>query len=488
MVTQQLFRDAIGDSQQQCDALLTHLSLIRDLVNLGQKATSFEELCTEASRAVVTELGYERVAVIVSDDADGLEVAGSYSQSERFGGAASAVSPIVLTLARDVVNERALLRWGGEGIGKRRPLPPHLEGSVVGFPLTVGGERVGAVMCVHVLAVAWDLITQRALELVGEIVSQVLTVAQTRLSMSGIQRGLEIELGSSRTQLSQHEQTLREQSERISGLATSLIASNQARTTFLALMSHELRTPLGVIMGFGSLLREGATGDVNQQQREYLDRIQTNGRHLHQLVEDMLFFVDAETTSIRPTWSDVELRPLVDQIVRAMPKVADGGGPAFVATIPADANICRTDATLLRRVLFHLLGNAFKFTDHGEVRIEVERERATSDLIIRIVDTGTGIAPERSRHIFELFRQGDDSHARKHDGLGLGLNLVRVCLGLLHGRCYISPGTNGGTRVELRLPKTPDTQAAASSSTEASSGAAPLLDRPPLVQASATRG
>ena len=443
-MTQQLYRDALDEGQQQNDALLTHLSLIRDLVNLGQKATSLEELCTGAARAVVAELGYECVAVIMSDDINDLEIAGSYSQSERFGGERSDVPSIVLTLARDVVNERTLLRWGGEGIGKRRPLPPQLDGSVVGFPLIVGGVRIGAVMCVQLLSVTWDLISQRALELVGEIISQVLTVAQTRLSMAGIQHGLERELGSSRTQLSQHEQTLRAQSERISGLAASLIASNQAKKTFLALMSHELRTPLWVIMGFGSLLSEGAAGSLNQQQQEYLDRIQTNGRHLHQLVEDMLFFVDAETTRIKPTCEEVELPRLVEDVVRAMPEVAMEGSPAFVVEISAEAGTCRTDPSLLKRLLFHLLGNAFKFTDEGEVRLEIKRE--STDTLIRIVDTGSGIAPERARRIFELFRQGDDSHARKHDGLGLGLNLVRACVGLLHGRCRIGPGANGGTR------------------------------------------
>jgi signal transduction histidine kinase len=135
-----------------------------------------------------------------------------------------------------------------------------------------------------------------------------------------------------------------------------------------------------------------------------------------------------------------------------MPKPAAGEGPAFVLTMAADAETVRTDVTLLRRVLFHLLGNAFKFTEHGEVRLETGRE-ADGALVVCIVDSGVGIAPEQSRRIFELFRQGDDAHTRKHDGLGLGLNLVRACLGLLHGRCHIGPGASGGTRVELRLPR-----------------------------------
>jgi len=466
----QLFREAIGASQAQYDVLLTHLSLIRDLVRLGHHAESFDELCAEAARAVVSDLGYERVAVIVTRDGGDLAVAGSFSQAERFGAAPGPVPSVLLTLARDVVAERSLLRWGGEGVGVRRPLPPQIEGSLIGFPLVVGGEHVGAVMCVHVLTVVWDLTSQRALELVGEIVSQVLTLAQVRLSMTAIQRGLEVELGSSRTRLTRQDHTLREQSERIAGLATSLIASNQAKKTFLALMSHELRTPLSVILGFGSILRDGLVGELNGQQAEYMDRIQTNARHLHQLVEDMLFFVDAETAAIKPAWSDVALAELVEEVATAVPQRAEADAPELVVAIAPAAAVVRSDAVLLRRVLFHVLGNAFKFTPRGRVTVEAECLPGDAGVALRVTDTGVGIAPDQSRRIFELFRQGDDTHTRKHDGVGLGLNLVRVCLGLLHGRLHIGPGPTGGTRVEIRLPRVAESTQAEPASDDRETG------------------
>ena len=97
----------------------------------------------------------------------------------------------------------------------------------------------------------WDLVSQRAIELVGEIIAQVVTIAHMRLSMSAMQSGLEAELGRTRTRVERQEETLRAQSERIGDLAGSLIRSNRAKSTFLALMSHELRTPLSVILGFG---------------------------------------------------------------------------------------------------------------------------------------------------------------------------------------------------------------------------------------------
>ena len=452
----QLFREAVGDAQDQYDTLLMHLSLIRDLTHLGQNAPSFEALVMRLAECLVTGLGHERVLVIAGRDHDPLTIVGSYSQSERFGGQAEPMSPVLLPLARDVMQERALVRWGGNGVGQRRPLPAGLEGSVIGFPLAVGGECAGAVLCLQVVPICWDLLSQRAIELVGEIVAQVVTIAHMRLSMSAIQTGLESELGSTRTQVEQHEETLRAQSERIGDLASSLIRSNRAKNTFLALMSHELRTPLSVILGFGSLLREGLVGPVNSQQEEYLDRIFANGRHLHQLVEDMLFFVDAETVRITPSGSSVELAEVLRDVAASMPRHGTPDGPAFAVVIAPDAMQLWTDAALVKRVLFHVIGNAFKFTERGEIRVEAVRAPGGAGVVIRVVDSGIGIAPAQLGRIFELFRQGDDSPSRRHDGVGLGLSLVRACLALLHGECRITPGSTGGTVVELHIPDLTD--------------------------------
>jgi len=448
----QLFREAVGDAQEQYDTLLMHLALIRDLTHIGQNAPSFEALATRVAECIVAGLGHERVVLVTARGQDAMQVAGSFSQSERFGGAAGPVPGILLTLARDVMTEHALIRWGGDGVGQRRPLPAGLEGSVIGFPLDVGGECAGAVLCVQVVPICWDLVSQRAIELVGEIVAQVVTIAHMRFSMTAIQRGLEAELGDTRSKVVEQEETLRAQSEHIGDLAGSLIRSNRAKNTFLALMSHELRTPLSVILGFGSLLREGAAGPVTTQQEQYLDRIFANGRHLHQLVEDMLFFVDAETTRIAPAASLVELDELLREVAASMPRHGAADAPAFTVRLAPDAAKLRTDGALLKRILFHVVGNAFKFTERGEITVEAVRGAGGRGSILRVTDTGIGITPEQLGRIFEVFRQGDDSHTRKHDGVGLGLSLVRACIGLLRGECRVAPAAGGGTVVELAIP------------------------------------
>jgi cell cycle sensor histidine kinase DivJ len=140
-----------------------------------------------------------------------------------------------------------------------------------------------------------------------------------------------------------------------------------------------------------------------------------------------------------------------------MPRHGAPDAPAFVVSIAPDAGELRSDAQLVRRVLFHVIGNAFKFTERGEVRVEAARAPGGKGAVIRVVDTGIGIAPAQLGRIFELFRQGDDSHSRRHDGVGLGLSLVKVCLSLLRGDCRITPGVTGGTVVELLVPDLPAT-------------------------------
>jgi signal transduction histidine kinase len=339
-------------------------------------------------------------------------------------------------------------------------VPAGVDGSVVGLPLAVGGECIGAVLCEELVSTPWDLARQRALELVGEIIDQVVTLAQVRISMTDIQHRLEAELGSSRSLLSDQEETLRAQSDRISGLASSLVTSSQAKNHFLGVMSHELRTPLSVILGFGSILYDGLAGPVTAEQQEHLDRVLCNGRHLNQLIDDMLFFVDAETTRIAPQWSPVDVTQLVQDVIHSLPELGKPGAPAFSLTVAPDAGVLRTDPALLRRVLFHLLGNAFKFTERGSVRFEACRAADGESTDIRITDTGIGIPPEHLRLIFDLFQQGDDTHARKREGIGLGLNQVQACLALLHGRCNLVTAPTGGTTVNLQIPDNGITRAA----------------------------
>jgi signal transduction histidine kinase len=160
---------------------------------------------------------------------------------------------------------------------------------------------------------------------------------------------------------------------------------------------------------------------------------------------------------ITPSRAQVDLAAVVREVAESMPRHGTPDAPAFVVAIAPEAATVHTDAALVKRVLFHVVGNAFKFTERGEIRVEVTRLTGTSGTRIRVVDTGIGIAPAQLGRIFELFQQGDDSHTRRHDGVGLGLSLVRACLSLLRGECRVTPGATGGTVVELSIPELAET-------------------------------
>src|SRR6185369_3540114 len=244
--------EALGEITERYDVLVTHLSVIRDVVYHAHSASSFPDLCAALTVRLLEGLGVERVTVFAARDGGEPTIAGTASQGARLGGEKPSPPPLILrVLARDVMQAGRLVRWSDEGVGARRPVPTGLQGGVVGWPLVVGGECIGAVLCEEIVPTAWDLARQRALELVGEIIDQVVTLADVRLSMAALQRGLEDELGTSRSILSDQEETLRAQAARISGLASSLVTSSQAKNNFLGLMSHELRTPLSVILGYG---------------------------------------------------------------------------------------------------------------------------------------------------------------------------------------------------------------------------------------------
>ena len=428
------------------------MALIRELVALGRRAGSLGEVAHAVARGLVHELGFEQVVVVLTGEGTRLAPAGRYSQGERLGGPVEAVPDALVALADEVRRAEGLVRFGGEGVGARRPLPIGLAGAVIGLPLALGDTAGGAVLCVELAPRPFDLTRQHALAIVGDIVGQVMTLVEGRLGMGAVQRDLETALGATRGELDRHAASAHLQSDRIGALTTALVASKRAKESFLALMSHELRTPLSVILGFGSMLKDGHVGALADPQREYLDRMVANGRHLHRLVEDMLFFVDAETAEIAVRRTEVDLAALVAEVASTIPGLGAPGAPVFRAAIAADVAEVASDPALLRRVVFHVLSNAAKFTARGEIVLDATRTADGSAIVLRIRDTGRGVSPEQHERIFEIFRQGDETQVRRHDGLGLGLNLVRACLRLLGGRFTLGPAPGGGTEVEMIVP------------------------------------
>jgi signal transduction histidine kinase len=231
-------------------------------------------------------------------------------------------------------------------------------------------------------------------------------------------------------------------------LIADLENADRIKSEFVSTVSHELRTPLNVIIGYTEMLREGAVGALSVDQRDLVDRLDTRGRELLDLVEATL-----QVNRIEAGRDQVVAAPIaLAELVRAL-DVSTAGLPrppavAFEWRLPnAPGAMLRTDRAKLALVVRNLVGNAFKFTSAG--RVEVRLLLAADDLVVEVEDTGIGIPADQLPIIFDMFRQVDGSETRKHNGVGLGLYIVKQFVTRLAGRIEVAstPGTGSTFRV-----------------------------------------
>jgi len=231
-------------------------------------------------------------------------------------------------------------------------------------------------------------------------------------------------------------------------LIADLEHADRLKSEFVSTVSHELRTPLNVIIGYTEMLRDGAVGALSGDQRDLVDRLDTRGRELLDLVEATL-----QVNRIEAGRDQVNTTPIaLAELVRAL-DVSTAGlprqpGVSFEWRLPeAPGAMLRTDRAKLALVVRNLVGNAFKFTSAG--RVEVRLRLAGDDLAIEVEDTGIGIPADQLPIIFDMFRQVDGSETRRHNGVGLGLYIVKQFVTRLGGRIEVAsaPGTGSTFRV-----------------------------------------
>lgn len=224
--------------------------------------------------------------------------------------------------------------------------------------------------------------------------------------------------------------------------------ANRLKSSFLASMSHELRTPLNGILGFAELLKLDA---ASEEQRAWADTIHQSGKHLLELVNEILDLAKIEAGSMELKPISTNLAMLVQDVTELHRVHAEGKGLEFNHSIDAtlpEHIVC--DPTRVRQVLNNLLNNAVKFTDSGSVELKVARDR--DDLLFTVTDTGPGIALEHHEAIFEEFRQAEDFLTREHSGTGLGLALVKKLVGLMGGSVSVDSTVGKGSSFRVRLP------------------------------------
>jgi PAS domain S-box-containing protein len=230
-------------------------------------------------------------------------------------------------------------------------------------------------------------------------------------------------------------------------------AATRAKSDFLAMMSHELRTPLSGIVSYAEILLGEILGPVTRQQEDALRRIDSCSAHLLDMIDDVLAFAQSEAGSVQVRPARVDLWRVASEAAAIIEPLAARKGLRFLAAAPDRPLPLETDSQKVRQILLNLMGNAVKFTEEGEVRLEVFEEEA--EFCLRVQDTGIGIAPEDMERIFEPFVQSEAVMTRRFGGTGLGLPISRSLARLIGGELTARSTPGQGSEFVLRLPPTP---------------------------------
>jgi|GEM_PF-611693 len=230
--------------------------------------------------------------------------------------------------------------------------------------------------------------------------------------------------------------------------------ASRAKSTFLANMSHELRTPLNAIIGYSELIEEEAEEDGNDHYGGDLKKIQSAARHLLGLINDILDFSKIEAGKMELYLENIEVERMMDEITTTIMPLVDKNDNKLVITKSEHVGVMYADLTKVRQVLFNLLSNASKFTERGQVTLDVDRKtEADGDwLVFRVIDTGLGMNDEQMGRLFKEFSQADSSTTRKFGGTGLGLAISKQFCVMMGGDVTVESEPGKGSTFTVMLP------------------------------------
>ncbi|MCH5373727.1 MAG: ATP-binding protein, partial [Planctomycetes bacterium] len=233
---------------------------------------------------------------------------------------------------------------------------------------------------------------------------------------------------------------------KLANAAVTALEATAAKSRFLACMSHEIRTPLNAILGMTELL---ASSSLTDEQREYLDVVHAAGESLLALVKDVLDLSKIESDNLTLEREAFDLHGAVGDTVKSLALLAHQRGLELVYHVRPDVpEFVMGDQARLRQVLFNVLGNAIKFTEQGEVALEVWTESRTDEDVVlhfSVRDTGIGVPEDKRLTIFRMFEQADNSTCRRFGGIGLGLTISMRLVMLMEGRIWVDSEVRKGS-------------------------------------------
>jgi signal transduction histidine kinase/CheY-like chemotaxis protein len=238
-----------------------------------------------------------------------------------------------------------------------------------------------------------------------------------------------------------------------------LEVASRHKSEFLAGMSHELRTPLNAVIGFSDVLLDRMFGDLNDRQEEYVRDIRDSGRHLLELINEILDLAKIEAGRMELDMGEVSLPALLEHAVTMLRDRAAAQGVSLALDVAAGLGTVPGDELKLKQVVVNLVSNAVKFTPGGG-SVAIEAQTAGTDVIVAVRDTGIGIAEEERERIFEAFQRGGRGVRTTTEGTGLGLTLSRQIVELHGGRIWMESRLGEGSTFSFAIPRSADGPAA----------------------------
>jgi signal transduction histidine kinase len=256
---------------------------------------------------------------------------------------------------------------------------------------------------------------------------------------------LERKIQSATADIAQQNELLRRQ-------AIELEQASALKSQFLANMSHEFRTPLNAMLGYTSMLLQGVAGPLEPPAKRQLTRIESNGRHLLTIINEILDISRIEAGRMPLQVSNFRIPELVAEVRAELEPIILRSKLTVTVDVPRELKPLTTDRQKVKQILLNLLSNALKFTHHGSVTINARANGKDRSVALSVIDTGIGIAPADQERIFEDFRQLDNSPTRAYGGTGLGLSICRRLAQMLDGDITVASTAGKGSTFRLTLP------------------------------------
>jgi GAF domain-containing protein len=238
--------------------------------------------------------------------------------------------------------------------------------------------------------------------------------------------------------------------EEIQDKSRQVEEASKHKSQFLANMSHELRTPLNAILGYTELIIDGIYGEAPEKMRTVMERVQSNGKHLLGLINDVLDLSKIEAGQLVLSIQDYSIKDVVHGVYSAVEPLANSKKLAFKIDVPPNLPPARGDDRRLTQVLLNLVGNAIKFTDAGEIAVKAAASNGAYTISVR--DTGPGIAEADQAKIFDEFQQADSTQTKAKGGTGLGLSIAKRIIEMHGGTLWVESSLGAGSTFSFTVP------------------------------------